>query len=494
MEASEAIKRLPGVIEVAVVMATKANKDLLRSQGILTPEGDRAGPNDILIALKGVGLTEDVLKSAREVLFQVKPRTARYLSVEDALRENPDIRMASISIPGHHVKDVAFKLLEKGVNLFVFSDHVPIEVEVAMKREAAARNLLVMGPEAGTSIIEGVGFGFANRVIRGPVGVVASSGSGIQELSVILHDLGVGISHAIGVGGRDMTRDVGGLMTRESLRLLDRDKNTKVVALLAKQSDAELVRRILEDIRINKPLLLCLLGHKEKISDHPQLSTLHAAALKACSLISPQIYIRALSALEKEVDSLKLKVDGGRYPRGFFCGGTLATETAFLWNEAGIEVHSNLGLPWTRKLDDPLHSKGATVVDYGSEEFTVGRVHPIIDPSLRNRRIAQELMSPETGSIALDLIIGYGAPKDVTSRTLGEIGPALEANASKRVAIRIVGTSEDPQWAQTSMLAKYPLILASSNAMAAAFTAACAKEDASVLDHLFESFILGEVS
>ncbi|MEN3048066.1 MAG: hypothetical protein ABDH63_04725 [Candidatus Caldarchaeales archaeon] len=494
MEASEAIKRLPGVIEVAVVMATEANKELLRSQGILTPEGDRAGPNDIVIALKGVGLTEGVLRKAREVLFQMKPRTARYASIDDALHENPDIRMASISIPGQHVKDVAFKLLERGVNLFVFSDHVPIEVEVAMKREAAARNLLVMGPEAGTSIIGGVGFGFANRVIRGPVGIVASSGSGIQELSVILHDMGVGISHAIGVGGRDMTRAVGGLMTRESLRLLDGDRSTKVIVLLAKQSDAELVKRVLEDAKIGKPLLLCLLGHKEKISEHPQLPTLHATALKACSLVSPQAYSKALSALEREVTSLKEKVDGGGHPRGFYCGGTLATETAFLWSEAGIEVYSNLELPWTKKLDDPLRSRGATVVDYGSEEFTAGRVHPIIDPSLRNRRITQELASPETGSIAFDLIIGYGAPVDAVSRTLEEVGPALATGERKRVSARVVGTGEDPQWDQTRELSKYPLITTGSNAVTAAFAAACAEEDASVLHHLIERFVLSEVT
>ncbi|MDW8084157.1 MAG: hypothetical protein RMI49_03030 [Candidatus Caldarchaeum sp.] len=492
MEVTERIKRIKGVADAAVVMGTQANKESLKPLGLLIEEGERAGPNDIIIALKTTASPEEVLAEAKRILFEVRAPAARYLSLEDALRANPDITYASISIPGKYVEEVAFKLLDKGVHLFVFSDHVPVETEIALKKRAAERNLLVMGPEAGTAIVSGVGFGFANNVSRGNVGVVASAGSGIQEFVTLLDHYGIGVSHAIGVGARDLTKQVGGIMTRKALQALDDDDQTKIITLIAKQSDIEIVKEILETEKISKPLMLSLLGHPDQIMDYPQAPTLHGLAVRVASAVSAQKREEVLKTLEKEVEKLKgLVGDGGGYPRGFYSGGTLATETAYIWTRAGLTVYTNLNTPWTRKIANPYTSMQATIIDYGSEEFTEGRPHPIIDPTLRNRRVASELSQSETNSVVMDLIIGYGAPDNIVEKTFEQIGEAIVKNRDKKTVLRLVGTRKDSQWEQTKLLEQYGVVSTHSNALAAAFTAACSLGESFVLEKLVDEHIVG---
>ncbi|MCS7133510.1 MAG: hypothetical protein NZ921_01745, partial [Candidatus Caldarchaeum sp.] len=230
MEVTERVKRLEGVLDAAVVMGTAANKESLVPMGLLTSEGEKAGPNDIIIALKATANVEQLLEQVKKIIFEIKTTTARFANIDDAMKMHPDIRYASISIPGKYVEEVALNLLQHGVNLFIFSDHVPIETEVLLKKQAASRDLLVMGPEAGTAIVSGIGFGFANKVASGNIGVVASAGSGIQEFVTLLDRYDMGISHAIGVGARDLSRDVGGIMTRKALQTLNNDEKTKIIA------------------------------------------------------------------------------------------------------------------------------------------------------------------------------------------------------------------------------------------------------------------------
>ena len=61
-----------------------------------------------------------------------------------------------------------------------------------------------MGPDCGTAIINGVPLCFANVVRRGDIGIVGASGTGTQEVTVIIDKMGGGVSQVIGTGGRDL--------------------------------------------------------------------------------------------------------------------------------------------------------------------------------------------------------------------------------------------------------------------------------------------------
>jgi FdrA protein len=485
MEATEALKKLRGVVDAAVYMGTESNKEMMRERGLLTGEGLSAGPNDIVIAVAAEGDVEPILAAGRQIVVGGK-RPADRVTLEQAL--NMDLEFASISIPGRHVRRLAFPLLEKGVNMFIFSDHVPLDVEVELKRRASEKGLLVLGPEAGTAIVDGYGFGFANIVRKGPVGIVGSAGSGIQEVTSLLDAYGVGISHALGVGGRDLSEDVGGLMTAEALKRLERDPETKVIALVAKQSDEKTVEKILENMRLTKPLYLTLLGmHSSKVAGFQNIPTLHGLVLTLCKETNMEAYEEAVRSLEEEVEVLEKAVEKTGEPRGFYCGGTLATETAFIWKWLGMDVSSNIGVGWVRRIADNTRSQGPTIVDFGSEEFTEGRPHPIIDPTLRNQRVVQELNSGGAGIAVMDLIIGYGAPDNVVEKTVQQ----LTGVRSGRITLHVVGTPKDPQWGSLEQLSKLPAITARSNALAAAFAAASWLGDAKIISRVVKQMVVG---
>ncbi|MEM4417024.1 MAG: hypothetical protein QXD32_03085, partial [Nitrososphaerota archaeon] len=267
MELMDRLKRMKGVVDAAVVMATDSNREALKKLGLLTQQGLTAGPNDIIVAVKATDAAS-VLETARELLLKGSSAHRKGPSLDEAINEKVDF--ASISVPGRYVNEIASRLLERGTNLFIFSDHVPIDVEVSLKTRAREMGVLVMGPEAGTAIIGGIGFGFANSIKKGPVGVVGSAGSGIQELAVLLDWMGIGISHAIGVGGRDLTKQVGGISSIEALKILMDDRDTQVIAVITKQSDEEIVKTVLESVRVTKPIMTAILGSQRKyIGQYP---------------------------------------------------------------------------------------------------------------------------------------------------------------------------------------------------------------------------------
>ncbi len=491
MELTERVKKLEGVHDAAILMASRGNKDFLRSVGLLTAEGELADSEDVLVALKAEADLDRIIGRVREMLYEGGGPTASLKTLEAAIREGADF--AAISIPGRYVADIASKILEGGINLFIFSDHVPVEVEVSLKKLARIRGFVVLGPEAGTAIVDGVGFGFANKVLRGPVGIVASAGTGIQELTTLLDAMGIGVSHALGVGGRDLTGEVGGIMSEECLKILEKDSETKVIALLAKQSDRDAVRKVLENIRPKKPIFLTLLGEgRSTLNDIPNIPTIHGLALKICSHLSPTEYRRQSELLREEAGRLRKAITSGGHPRGFYCGGTLATETAYIWRWTGLRVYTNMKLPWAYSLRDSQTSQYATVVDYGDEEFTEGRPHPIIDPTLRNQRIISELNSEDTSAIAMDLIIGYGPPENIIERTVKQIGEAVKSHPEKRVVVRVVGTPSDSQWSQLNLLEKLPILRPISNALAAAITAATAHGEGDVINNVLQELVFFE--
>jgi FdrA protein len=494
MQITERLKATPGVIDAAVVMGTDLNKKLLREAGLLTPDGERAGPNDLVIAVRALEETSRFIGLAKEMLEGLSlQRAGRYKSIEDALASNPDIRLAVISVPGRHVEGLARKLIERNVNLFIFSDHVPLEVEIELKRMALERGLLVMGPDAGTSIVEGVGLGFANRVRRGQIGLVGSTGSGLQEVTTVLDGMGLGVSNAIGVGGRDLKDQVGGMMTVQALRMLQNDPETEVIAVISKSPGPSAVSKLAEFVRkeIRKPVVFCLLGLESRnLGGVKNVPTLTSLAIELARAVDESVAQRQLDRIHDFIDSVKGRVSGGDgFVRALYCGGTLATETIELLCGAGLKVRSNV----EHKCAELLHASeaaGHSVIDYGAEEFTEGRPHPIIDPSLRNGRASEELRRPEVKSVIIDVVAGTGAPADLIERTVKALD--IDGTHAEKLVVRYVGTPSDPQSSDLPKLEKTGAIIAPTNAIAAITAVYMLTGQEGLVHELLRKFVIGQ--
>ncbi|HEV2855652.1 MAG TPA: acyl-CoA synthetase FdrA [Thermoanaerobaculia bacterium] len=425
MQLQRSLATLPGVLDAGVVMATPANRDLLEASGLITDA--EAGPHDLLIAVKAESEAAAGEALARvDSLLQVRraggEQDFRPRSLASALKLLPEARWVLVSVPGRHAAGVAREALDLGRNVFLYSDNVSLADELDLKRKALAKGLLVMGPDCGTALLNGVGLAFANRVRRGPVGLVAASGTGLQAVMSHVHALGSGISQAIGTGGRDLSEDVGGITSAQALDLLGRDPETRVIVLISKPPAPAVAARLLSSAqRTGKPVVVDFLGAPLPIR---KLGNLHFAA--------------SLS----ETAELAVRLEGGEPAqavprgcvRGLFSGGTLAYE-AFLGLSAVLPaIHWN-----------PARSQGHAIFDLGADEFTVGRLHPMIDPDLRLRRLRQEAADPEVGTILLDVVLGEGAHADPA----GELAPVIERALSERgdlaILAVVIGTDEDPQ-------------------------------------------------
>ena len=376
----------------SVGMGTPLNVELLRDQGFAI--NDDVGPNDLVIAVRAdddEAIEAAVAAVERELAAKGAPSAAAERaaarSIAAAARREQDLSLAFLSIPGEHVAYEASAALEAGLHVFCFSDGVSLEDEVALKRRAGERGLLFMGADCGTAIIDGVALGFANAVRRGPVGIVGASGTGIQEVSCLLDAAGVGVSHAIGVGGRDLSAEVGGLMTRAGLALLADDPDTERIVVISKPPDPAVAEAIAA-IDVGKPVILGF----------------------GTTLV--EVARQAGAALPH--DGVVLTPAPGRV-RGLYSGGTLCTEAAAIVG-------------------------GGEFTDFGDDEYTQGRAHPMIDPSLRIQALAAAARDPSITVLLLDVVLGYGAHPDPA----GELAPAIEG-VDKHVIVALVGAEGDPQ-------------------------------------------------
>jgi succinyl-CoA synthetase alpha subunit len=376
------------------------------------------------------------------------PTETRPASLTGALDILPDANLALISVAGRYAGAEAKCALENGLHVMLFSDNVPLEKEIELKKFAQKRGLLVMGPDCGTAIINGVPLGFANVVNRGNIGIVAAAGTGLQEVSCIISNEGAGISQAIGTGGRDVKKEVGGIMFMEGLKALARDKDTRVILLVSKPPHLEVLNRITKLIKtIRKPVVTMFIGAETR-GRGP--STLEEAALAAVALArgkKPEEVQKRLAARDAELRRIARRGAGKRkkgqkYVRGLFSGGTFCAEAQILFSRMISGVYSNAPAGKAKQLKNSLKSQKNTVVDLGEDEFTVGRPHPMIDYSLRNRRILEEAQDPETAVILLDVVLGYGSHPDPSSELSGVI---REARKKVAVICSITGTDKDPQ-------------------------------------------------
>ena len=459
MQLQRSLTALPGIQDAGVVMGTAANKDILQLTGLLTPEARDAAADDLVIVV--LAEDDDAARSALDEVDALLTKRRASSELDDAYRPKslesaaamlPEARWVLVSVPGRYAAGVAREGLRLGKNIFLYSDNVSVDDEVALKQSAAAKGLLVMGPDCGTAIVNGVGLGFANKVRPGPIGMVAASGTGLQQVSARIHQMGSGVSHALGTGGRDLKEAVGAITARQGLDLLRRDPETHVIVLVSKPPSATVAAELLHAARATgKPVVVDFIGYAppaHRVDNLHFATTFDETARLAVELASagesPD------TAGEQPASEAALPfANGQRYLRGLYSGGTLAYEALLLLQDYVPHVYSNTPLDEEYRLTNSLASQEDTIIDLGEDEFTVGRLHPMMDNDLRIRRLLQEADDPEVAVILLDVVLGYGAHADPA----GELAPAVaEAKVKAQNAGRVlevvavvVGTDEDPQ-------------------------------------------------
>jgi succinyl-CoA synthetase alpha subunit len=477
MRIAAQVEGMPGIRRAGIVMATPANRAVLADAGLLDDAASAAGPNDLVISVvaEEAETAATAIEQAVALLAGSGPDEAATstqpaaATIGEAVAELAGANIAMISTPGTYATAEALKALKRGLNVFLFSDNVPIDEEIELKRLARAKGLLVMGPDCGTAIIDGVPLGFANAVRRGPIGLVAASGTGLQQVTCLVDRFGSGVSQAIGVGGRDLDERVGGPMMLAGLERLAADPGTEVIVLISKPPAAPVARAVLDAVRsCPKPVVVNFLGGDAEdvraAGAHPA-TTLEDAALAAVGALGIAFDggdgdggDGADPGLRAHAEAERLIPGQGRV-RALYSGGTLASEAKLVLKGA------------------LRNGSGLEVLDLGDDEYTVGRPHPMIDPRLRNEMIVATAADPSIAVLLVDVVIGYGAHHDPA----GAIVPAIEAARERAaeggrhlvVVASVCGTEADPQRrsAQERRLAASGVVLGASNARAASLAA-----------------------
>ena len=455
------ITEMDGVIDAAVVMATLENKAILKMSNLYLPEFDNCSDTDLLLVVNSEDeqLLENLEEIINDLLFKIRNKKSSQgsyspKSIDGVVDICPECNLVLISIAGKYAGKQAMKALQKGLNVMLFSDNVSLETEINLKNYALENDLLMMGPDCGTAIINGIPLAFANVVNKGDIGIIAASGTGLQEVSSIISNNGCGISQAIGTGGRDVKEQVGGMMFISSLRALNEDENTKIIVLISKPPHPIVLDKIKLIINgISKPVVCIFLGTiSENVDGVLYCETLEEAALTACALSEnkPADGVKSFLSQRKLAfsgiceEELENIASTGKYVRGVFSGGTLCDEALIILSK-NIDIYSNRAIKIQFQLENSWFSKEHTVVDLGEDEFTVGRLHPMIDFELRNKRILQEAEDPETAVILFDLVLGYGANENPVGEILPVIREAQNASEGISFICSVTRKEEDLQ-------------------------------------------------
>ncbi|CAI9387726.1 MULTISPECIES: acyl-CoA synthetase FdrA [Citrobacter] len=480
MSISTRANKLDGVDQAFVAMATEMNKGVLKNLGLLTPELAEAKNGDLMIVINGKdGADNDRTLAAIEELFSKKAESgsheARYATLASAKKHIPDSNLAVISVNGLFAAREARQALQNDLHVMLFSDNVSVEDELSLKQLAHEKGLLMMGPDCGTAIINGAALCFGNAVRRGNIGIVGASGTGSQELSVRIHEFGGGISQLIGTGGRDLSEKIGGLMMLDAIAMLEDDPETEIIALISKPPAPAVARKVLERARAcRKPVVACFLGRAEPPADEQGLQYARGtkeAALKAVLLSGVKKESLNLHSLnETLIAEVRARLTPQqKYIRGLFCGGTLCDETMFAVMEKHGDVYSNIQPDPAFRLADLNRSVKHTFLDFGDDDFTNGKPHPMIDPTNRISRLLQEAKDPQVGVIVMDFVLGFGSHEDPVGSTIDAIkeAKAIAAAEGRELTILayVLGTDLDAPSLekQSQMLSDAGVILASSS-------------------------------
>lgn len=482
LEATRTMQELEGIDYAWVVMATPANLEALAEEGF-TDGLATSSANDLVFAVRGE--SEDRIAEAVDLatakLFEAQSGGDATVDttpkdLRGALADHPEANVAIVSVPGPFAALETQKALTAGLDVLLFSDNVPIEDEIALKERARDLGRLVMGPGAGTAMISGTGLGFANRVSRGPVGVIAAAGTGAQEVMSLLDRWGVGVSHVIGLGGRDLSPEVGGIMAEAAIRTLDADEGTESILLVSKPPSPEVAERLLA--LSTKPLVAALIGLRDDIPTpaHVQVSnTLEQGAALTLDHLGVPVpdlvgdlaneVAGAITALPPTRDRLS----------GLFSGGTLCYEALTIASEYLGPIYSNTPLDEAFAVPAP---EGAHVcLDLGEEEYTQGRPHPMIDPEARTELLLQQAEDPTVAVVLLDVVIGDGSHPDPAGMLAPAAARVVESGAV--VVAYVLGTDRDPQGfaAQQDTMRRAGCIVPETDARAALAAAAVVLRD-----------------
>lgn len=501
MRIAEKLLADPAITRATLVMATPANKEILKEAGLLNAAAEAGAPSDLLIVIEcadesaadtafalvdaslaggsqaGGSTAEAVVPRSLNMALGVTAGARAAVQAAAPSTQLSAANLVQISVPGAYAGAEALKAVKAGLNVFLFSDNVPLEQERAIKQLAQRKGVLVMGPDCGTAIIGGVPLGFANVVRRGAIGLIGASGTGLQEVTAQIHLMGAGVSQAIGTGGRDVKAEIGGITMLMALDLLAADQDTKVIGIISKPPAPAVMNEVIARAgRAGKPVVTVFLGGEPVTApaNVHQTGTLYDCAAACVALAAGQSTSR--KPLVGAPSGPLAAKSGGRYVRGLFAGGTFCTEAQVALRDAGIACWSNVPLNQAQALPDLQRSREHTMLDLGDDDFTVGKPHPMIDPSTRIARIAQEAADPETAVLLLDIVLGYAGHMDPAGALSEAIMRARAVRALPVVAF-VCGTEEDPQVRskQEAALKAAGCLVAQSSTQAAAWAAALVK-------------------
>lgn len=440
---SRKLSERPEVDQVSVMMGTPANKAMLDSTGFWHDDFVEATPNDICVAVRThdeqpeiLELIRDQLEKELSAIASASGGSQQLLKArrwESACQKLPQANLLLVSVAGEYAASVAKEGLLAGKNVMMFSDNVPLEQEVELKTLAREKGLIVMGPDCGTAMIAGSPLAFANVLPDGGIGVIGASGTGIQEVTsqIALHQQG--ISHAIGLGGRDLSAEVGGISALTALEMLAADDATRVIAFVSKPPSPQVRTCIINAMqKVGKPVVALFLGNKPEqrregnvwlansLSDAAQLGVLLMRVAQQ-RLIQPEV--------------------AGKGIYGLYAGGTLAAEAAML-------LSAGLGVPVSEShaAGVMLDAQGHRIVDLGDDSYTLGRPHPMIDPTTRSIEIEKLAAMPDVGVLLLDVVLGYGACADPAGAVVEAVEQVRATRNAPLVTIAtLTGTDADPQ-------------------------------------------------
>jgi FdrA protein len=486
MRVAQALLAMEGVVNATLQMGNPANKEILIEAGLLTTEVANAAPSDVMVVVQATSskACEAALLAARTQLAG-QGRAALGAAHEEIVAKTVEMglaklkaanlwaNIAQISVPGAYAAAEALKAVKQGLNVFMFSDNVPLEQEIVIKQAAQKRGVLVMGPDCGTAIVGGVPLGFANNVRKGSIGLVAASGTGLQEVTTQIHRMGGGVSHAIGTGGRDVYADVGGITMLQGIALLAKDADTKVIAIVSKPPAPEVTAKVMVALEATgKPAVMLFLGSDLK---SPSKMIRTARTMVDCAAVA--IKLAGGKGVLSAPYQIPVKPKFGKTQsnlRALYSGGTYCSEAQILWTRAGLTIHSNIPVKGAIELENPKsQSVGHTALDLGDDAFTVGKPHPMIDQGARIERILQEAADPTVRIILLDVVIGWGAHADPASELAAAITQAkhIAKTEGRNLAVIgfVCGTDKDPQGfaAQEATLKSAGMVLAGNSANAA---------------------------
>jgi len=456
---SSKLEEIEGVNQAAAMMGTDHNKVLMQDSGLLKKEAvSDVTANDLIIGIDAEN--QEAVDQALQTLedqfanksSSKESATKTFKTFDQAIKENPDANLSVISIPGRFARSEVMKSLKKGLHVMLYSDNVSLEDEIALKDYALENDLLMMGPDCGTAIINGVALGFANVVNRGNIGLSAASGTGLQEVSVIIDKLGGGISQALGTGGRDLKEEVDGRMMLFTLDALANDDETEVIGLISKPPAESVMKKIVDKAaKIKKPIVACFLGGNPEVFKGTNIIGTTNLEEAAYTLVKTAAGEKAdaltNSPLYQKTDEMLEYVNEGKAPyvRGLYTGGTLAYEALLLLDEKLDGVYSNIAIDKRYDLKDLQTSKENTILDMGEDYFTEGAPHPMIDPKQRADRIIKEAKDKDTGIILLDCVLGHGSHDDPAASIVKAVEKVKNDRKDIVFIASVTGTKKDPQ-------------------------------------------------